>query len=755
MGIVLSAFALAILASTAQVSDSSGASEPAPGTAGRRPRLVVASLPKGIEAPRIDGDLGDAAWEIAARLGDLMQVEPVAGASPSRSTDVRLLFDGEALYLGFRCFDDQPVRATIRQRDVRQRADDHIAIVIDPFVDGRNAYVFFLSAAGAIADGVISKSDSQRDFSWDAIWQGRARVTPHGWEGEMRIPVSSISHESFGTTWGFNLRRNIPRTQELLRWADPEPSRAIFDVSQAGRIEGLALSADRSILDVRPFLVGDAVRERDLTAGGDDKDVDLELDVGVDAFYRITPSVKLSLSVNTDFAETEIDQRLVNRTRFPLFFPEKRAFFLEDTEVFFFGPPQVPELNGPALVGVRDRPDNIPFFTRTIGLDALRREVPLLLAGKLTGRSSAGSFGVLGVRTDDSNGLEAQSLAAARYSENILKKSDVGVLLTAGDPKDAGGDGTWGVDLNLRTDEFGGEGNKRLRFSAYVLQSVNSADGDDLAYHASLSYPNDTVELALEHSVFQENYDPALGFLLRRGVKKYRADAYWRPRLDRSNGILRQLEFGFTPVLFTGADDDRTQIVDVVVRVLGLLFESGDALKFNVFHQRDVLQDSFEIVRGFANTIVAPGAYTFTSVGASFEASDKRPLSGSATVEAGDFYDGERLLLTGRMAWRPSALITTTVGLEHDRLDLPADAIDVNVASTSLNWQLTPDHSWLTVAQYDDVTEQVALFSRFEWNTQFGGALFLVFDRAWSYTPDSLIPGDGALTVKVGYTIRL
>ena len=595
------------------------------GETGDPPVVELIPLPEGVAPPHVDGELDDEAWGTAARLGPLTQLRPNLGAPGSVASDIRVLFDGEALYVGFRCFDDEPIVATVRQRDGRQSPNDHILVVLDSFEDGRNAYAFFLGAAGGISDGIVSKNDSQQEIGWDAIWQGRSRVTAEGWQGEMRIPVASIPFDPDATSWRFNVRRDSPSRFERQRWADPFNARRSFDMSRAGTLEGIDVTWDGLGLDVRPFVVGDAVRERDFTTSGVDTDTELDLEVGADVFYRLTPNVKLGLSLNTDFAETEIDQRLVNRTRFPLFLPEKRDFFLEDTEVFTFGPPLVSDVEGPARIGRRARPENLPFFSRRVGLGPNSEEVPLLVASKLTGRTKENAFGVLGVRTEEEGDLDAQSLFVARYSHNLGTKSDVGVLVTAGDPADAGGDATYGVDLNLRTNRFRGEEDSPARFSGYVLRSEGEPEGDDLAYSASFVLPGDEVELGVEHTVFQENYRPALGFLLRDGVKKYRADAYWRPLIEER---INRVEFGATAQLFTDASEDTTEIVDVAVRLLGLIFKTGDAFQLNLDHQRDVLDVPFQVVRGFGDTTVPSGSYTFTSAGASVEFADDRPVSG-------------------------------------------------------------------------------------------------------------------------------
>ena len=295
--------------------------------------MTLFRRPTAVARPVIDGRLDEEVWQRATPLGALRQVVPVAGAAPSEATDVLLFYDDEMLYVGLRCWDRDPagIRATQMQRDANLDPDDRVEILVDPFLDRRNAFWFQIGAAGSRGDALVTANGANFNKQWDGIWYGRARTDSRGWFAEMALPVATLRFDPATRAWGFNLRRHIRRRNEEVRWAAATPRLRFFTVANAGTLHGVEGLRQGLGVDVRPFGVveyrRDRVDDRQFTRG----------DFGGDVLYRLTPNVKLSLSINTDFAETEVDEQRVNLTRFPLFFPEKRDFFLEDSGIFAFG----------------------------------------------------------------------------------------------------------------------------------------------------------------------------------------------------------------------------------------------------------------------------------------------------------------------------------------------------------------------------------------------------------------------------------
>ena len=692
------------------------------------------------DRPTIDGVLDEPLWERATRLGPLTQATPDEGDAPSQRTEVLLAFDDERLYVGIRALDTDPatLRATLAKRDIPLDPDDSIELLLDPFLDRRNAFWFQLGPAGARGDALITENGSSFNKRWDTIWQGRARVTDAGWFGELEIPFASINFDPDQATWGFNFRRFIRRDNEEARWASPDRNTRFFSVSDAGTLTGLTGLRQGLGLEVAPFLLGR--HEHPDEASGDD--ADLDLDAGLDLFWQPTPSSKLSVSLNTDFAETEVDEARVNLTRFSLFFPEKRDFFLEDSGYFQFG---------------RNDRDVIPFFSRRVGL-AGGEEVPILGAMKYTGRTPGGTFGLLGAFTDtaglEDGELDGQELFAARYAHNLDEETQLGLIATAGDPDGSdGGAATVGVDWSWRTTDLAGGDN--LVVNAYALAARNEAEGEDpgglpAALHASVEYPNDELTLAAGVTHVEEDFDPALGFVRRPGSTKVETEWRLRPYDDDSD-LIRRYSFWVRPTYYADEHGD-LESFGTDVRLLGLDFESGDEFEIELRHDVEVLDEDFDLLDELD---VPAGRYETTRVGVTLESAERRELSGRLQVFGGEFWDGTRTDYEARLAWRPGAWGTFQLEGERTELDLEAGSRDVHVASLGATFVFGPDLSWSNDVQWDDVSEELVLNSRLWAILGPGRELFVVLDQGFAVLDQGFESTDSAATIKLGWTWRL
>ena len=324
----------------------------------------------------IDGELVEAPWRQAPTIGELIQRLPVAGGQPSEKTEIRLLYDEENLYIGVMCYDSEPDRILASQmaRDGSLRADDRLEIVLDTFRDQSNAFYFSTNPAGALVDGLVF-ANGETNQDWDAIWIVRTQQTVQGWSAEFAIPLKSLSFPGGETVWGFNISRTIQRKLEENRWTGASFRTPFVQISEAGEISNLEGLAQGVGLDIRPFIAG---RWLHRSANNSDAVVGKP---GLDLFYNITPSLKLSVTANTDFGETEVDARQINLTRFSIFFPEKRSFFLQDAGVFNFATTGIDPPGGIPGPGA----EVFPFFSRKIGLIA-GQEVPIDYGAKLTGK---------------------------------------------------------------------------------------------------------------------------------------------------------------------------------------------------------------------------------------------------------------------------------------------------------------------------------------------------------------------------------
>ncbi|MCY2960687.1 MAG: carbohydrate binding family 9 domain-containing protein [Planctomycetota bacterium] len=693
-----------------------------------RPRAEVLVVE---QAPRVDGRLDEACWRAARPIGELRQMVPRIDVEPSEQTEIRLVHDGRSLYFGIRCFDRDPsgIVATLRQRDADLDPDDRIEILLDTFRDRRNAYFFQIGAAGSIGDALVSRNGGAFKKAWDGIFDGAAVIDELGWSAEIEIPFATVAFDPDDPTWGFNVNRCIKRREEFARWSGLTQDSSFFRIAQAGDLGGLGGARQGIGLDLVPFFVGrmDDLRGEDPTITGQ---------LGLDASWRLTPSLQAAVTINTDFAETEVDDRQVNLTRFPLFFPEKRDFFLQDAGIFDFAD--------------RDAGTLIPFFSRRIGLDGAGGEVPILAGGKLTGRAGDWSIGLLDVQTEATDAFGEQNLGVARLTHNVGEQSTIGVIGTAGDPTGASDATTYGADVNLATDEFLGD--KNLQSSSWFVRSDDgTGDGDDLAFGTSLRYPNDLFSFGLFFAEIQEDFDPALGFVPRTDIRSYSAALELKPRHDPlAWGTIRRTEYQLDVSAVTDLED-HLETGTIEVQPLGFLFDSGDRINLEFEGRHDRLDEVFEIQDGIG---IPAGDYDFGRARLEVSTSNKRELSGSATLEGGTFYDGTREDLLLGASWRPSALLNTSIQYQYNDVHLDEGDFDVHVGRARVDLAFTPRVLWSNFVQFDNQSDTLGVNSRLRWILSPGRDLYVVVNPTVGREMDSLVTEEVAAAFKIAYTMR-
>ena len=695
----------------------------------------VAAVVRIATPPQVDGRLDDACWLEVPPIPELVQMNPRVGVPATEATEVRIAHDGRTLYLAIRCYDSEPEKivATQMVRDAELSPDDRVEMWFDTFRDRRNAYFFQVSAAGSLGDALLSRGGSGFNKPWDGIWSGKTAQDELGWTAELAIPFDTLSFDPSADVWGFNLNRVVQRKLEASRFAGHKEQDSAYRMASGGDLAGLAGAEHGLGIDFAPFYAAEYVRESST-------DSDLRGEPGFDLFWRLSPGVQAALTVNTDFAETEVDDRQVNLTRFPLFFPEKRDFFLQDAGVFEFA-----DL-GNSLV---------PFFSRRIGLVG-GAEVPIQAGLKLTARTDEWNVGLLDVQTDatvltdptdlDSTELDAQNLFATRVARNIGAQSTLGLVATAGDPEGQRDDSLVGTDLNLRTSTFLGD--KNLQGSLWGL--MNSQDGsvdDGAAFGASLAYPNDVWDWRMSAREVQQNFDPALGFVPRNDVRLYSAEFTHEPRWE---GLLRRSEHSIEGSLVTDLDDE-LQTANIEVQPLGVTFDTGDALRLELEQTRDVLDADFAIVEGLE---IPAGTYDFFRARVEYETSNKRALDVSGKVEAGEYYGGTSIDTEIELGWRPHRWFQGSAAWNRTDLDLDAGSAVVHVVRLKGLVSFSPELSWANFVQFDNVEDEGGLNSRLRWILQPGSDLFLVWTQNMQRESGSLVIEDQAVAFKLGWTFR-
>ncbi len=719
---------IAILAALASASEAPARPQQEPAEPAGSVRAVRTDA-----APVIDGVLDDAGWEAAPAFENLTEVVPVEGAVPSERTVVRVMFDADHLYVVIRCFDSDAAKILAREqrRDTGMEGDDHVEIVLDPFEDRRNGYLFQLSAGGAKTDGLIDTSKGQISLEWDGLWAGKASRDPEGWTAEAAIPFKTISFSAKAGAWGFNVQRTIRRKQEIVRWAGPRANSQVTRLSDAGALTGLEGIRQGLGLTVEPYLSTRLDTESKTT----------KVKPGADLFYKLTPATTLAVTTNTDFAETEVDERIVNLTRFPIFFPEKRAFFLQDTTVFSFG-------------GIFQSP--VPFYSRRIGI--VGGEEKEILAGvRVTGREGRLNFGFMDVQMKNDPALGSKNLSVGRVAVNLLRESTAGLIVTHGDPATTGDNTLAGGDFNYRTRSAFGD--QVLEAHGWVIgtfseEGPESAEADrgtdeqDTAIGGRVSLPNDVWSGSVFAGRYGGGFRPALGFIERPGTYELHADLRrrWRPRR-----FIRRVDLSTDQNAFLELDGD-VQTRDDGLLEAELEDRYGDVFLAEIRSMREVLTEPFEISDG---VMIPPGDYSFNRYNTSVGLAASRSLSPEFTFSTGDFYAGTRTDYAGEVNWRPSGAFFGSAAYEYDSIDLPEGSFIVRVMSARADLLFSPELSWSTIVQYDNASENLGLNSRVRWEFKLGQEIFFVVRQNYERVDeDHFETVSGDVTLKVGLTLR-
>ncbi len=678
----------------------------------------------------IDGALDEAAWAEAAAIGEILQREPEPGASATERTVVKLLYDKHNFYIGVICYDSEPDRIIGSQmaRDGDLSADDRIELVIDTFHDRRNAFYFATNPLGALVDALVIEN-GQVNRDWNAIWHVRVRRFDGGWSAEFAIPFKSLNFNKGSQTWGFNFSRTIKRKIEEDRWSSPRLDVRFFQISEAGEINGLEDARQGRGLDIRPYVSGKATRDHLIDDG------DANAKAGIDIFYNITPSLKWSSTINTDFAETEVDNRQINLTRFPLFFPEKRAFFLENAGVFNFSN------TGNEL---------LPFFSRRIGLLA-GREVPILFGTKLTGKAGRFDLGLLGARTRETAFIDAKNFFVGRVKRRLFEQSYIGGIYTEGDPARESSSRTLGGDLRLATSRFLG-GERNFNIDVFALKTSNEGVKDkDTAYGFSVAYPNDLWDIQAGWRQVGENFRPALGFVPRPGVRRLNLGLEFDPRPKNFLNV-RQMFHEFFFNRFTRLDTGRVESWRFFTAPINWRFNSGDRVEFNYVPQFERLFAPFEIADG---VVIPAGDYRFTRWRAEFETSSKRKVRAEGTWWFGTFYSGRSDEVEIDIEFRIAPHFQMSFDTEQTFVRLREGNFVARVFSLRADYSVSPFLTFFNLVQYDNESRDLGWQSRVRWILRPGNEVFLVFNQGWLRRPDgSFRSASTGLAGKLQYTFR-
>ena len=663
----------------------------------------------------VDGRLDEAAWSRAATIEpeDLHQILPVEYAQPSQLTRILVLYDEEALYLAADMKDDQPDLMTakvLRQRGNNSWLDDQFEFILDPFNDKRNGYRFMVNPNGVRQEGLF-KGSNQVQWQWNGIWQAEATQGDDGWVAETRIPFKTISFNPDTDAWGLNFNRRVARNNETVGWVS---ANRMQTPAVSGELTGITGIEQGLGLDIVPSLT--ANERRDFSPRSDASNVEPSLDV----FYKITPSLNASLTLNTDFSATEVDARQVNLTRFGLFFPEQRDFFLQDADIFEFA--RIGQRSDDSPFAAPLATNALPFFSRRIGLSSTGRPVDLTGGGKLSGRVGRWNIGTLAIRQEQFEDVNPSDLFVARASANVLAESALGVIVTDGDPQSNLDNSVAGVDFRYQ--------NTRLPSGRvieselwYLNSSTDGLVGDDSAWGARLWMPNTTgLRGGIGIKEVQANFNPALGFINRRDIVDYTGELAYTHRPAASN--LRSLYAGTIIERIENRDGGLQS--EIMQLRLDLENQTADTLSLMYQNEKEGVGQPFEISDGI---VISPAKYSFDQLRVGIGTGPHRRVVTSLSFARGDFYDGELDNANASVEWIPMPRFRASVAYDFNEVSLPQGDFDVRLVQVGMDVILSSRLSWVNLVQYDNASETAGINSRLHWIPEDGRELFVVLNH--------------------------
>lgn len=659
-----------------------------------------------------DGVPDEPFWARAMHINEFRQRDPHQDSLATDTTDVAVVYDGQALWFGARLHVAEPDRmiAKYMQRDFAYWSDDNFQFIISTFNDRRTGYNFITNPNGARADVLIG-SRSERNMDWNGVWDVRTACTPDGWTCEFRIPFSTLQFRKDSVhTWALNFERNVRCRNEQCNWQGWGRNTAVENLATAGTLTGLKDIGYTKRFELKPYLLGGLQQQRDAADEWPGK-------VGGDLNVNITPTLKLNLTSNTDFAQVEVDRAPVNLTRFNFFFPEKREFFLEGSANYAFS------LDG----------NNQVFYTRRIGIED-GAAVPVLGGARLFGKLGRNNIGVLNIQTGSADSVPTTNNTVLRYKRDIGEQSFLGGIFT-NKLNSTGRNQVVGVDGGYGSSRF--LGNKVVDLQGFLTQSITDGrqDKDGLAAGLYAAYPNDLIDAALYLGTVQEGFNPELGFLARKGYEIGFVSFNYTPRWFTKQGV-RKMDF--VPIeyeVYRTPGTGELQSWSYGFRPFGVLMNSGDELGLNFNWYFDRVPEAFNLTDEIR---VEPGAYHWNEASLVLSTFRGRRWQFVHVPTLGTFYNGRKFTLDNTVVLNFNKHLNLNIEHTWNQLDFPAGTEAPRLQATTHELALFPVYAFnprlsLSVfGQWNSLSDLVRVNARLHWIPRIGSDLFLVLDESHS-----------------------
>ena len=695
----------------------------------------------------LDGKLDEPLWNNITGIKDFLMQEPIEGGKPTENTTIKIAYDENYLYIGAIFYDSEPdeIKAFKMRKDAPLNTDDRFMWILDTYLDGRNAYFFEINPRGLMGDGLLTIGQGRSlNKDWDGIWRPWTHIGDFGWSAEIRIPFHTLNFDPKISTWGINFQRTVRRKNEEILWSGHKRNQGIYRPQNAGRINNLNNISQGLGLELVGYGKAEAQKVENESDGSYKKNH--SIDGGLDINYNITSGLKASLTLNTDFAETEVDDRQINLTRFPIRFPEKRDFFLEGANIYRFAPSS----------GV------YPYFSRKIGLQS-GNPIPILYGGRVIGKIGKVEVAAQQVKTRETDFNNSEDFSVIRLKQNFLKESSIGVLYTRRHTNKGNefvpplpDRNTLGVDLTLNTSTF--LKNQNLQFQAFaVIHNPNTYDEiknniwDRSTRGLRFNFPNDPWSGSLSYREFGVFYDPAVGFSRRNSFRRVEPRIRFSPILEKSP-LIRELKW---EISFENLMSLQWKKLTQNIRLtpLSIRFESGDEISYQIIRNYEKLLYNFNIL-GDDSIIIPIGDYTNWSHQIELETANYRKIVYEIELNVEGFWSGSRTEYQNNLTFRPFPGINLSLGYNHSNVNLKEGSFKTNLIRFIGDFDFTPFISFSSNIQYDDISKNIGMNNRFKYTITPGSDIYFVYNHNWiddsgKYKTSSLLGAS-----KITYTHR-
>lgn len=658
-----------------------------------------------IQSPiKLDGFLTERAWSKSQKIFNFTQRELNEDKPATERTMVGLVYTLKTLYIGVWCYDSEADKLVAKEmkRDFNYYSEDNFKIIIDTYHDRRNAYLFIINPNGARADILITDEGRNTNRDWNGVWDVAVQTNEDGWFAEVAIPFSTLKFPKKEIqTWGINFERNIRRKKEQVLWQGWSRDYRLEQISQAGFLTGLEKISSGHLLEVKPYFSGGAEKEVGFRTARVAK-------IGGDLNYLLSSNLKLNLTLHTDFAQVESDRARINLSRFSLYYPEKRDFFLEGRGSFSFGLGRRAEV----------------FYSRRIGLKG-EEEIPIIGGARLIGKKGKTNIGLLSLQTSAEEDEPTTNYSLIRISQDVLNQSKIGFILTAKNSKDVS-NFVYGIDSHYVSSKLFGDKNIAIGGAVAKSQTKGKSNGHNSAYRFYLTSHNDHVEYDLALVGIQKNFNPELGFLRRTNYKMIYTELQFNPR-PSFLPWMRRMEFKPIDLNYYLTDDtNQLESVSLEWRPLGFGTKSGEWFEYNIQRFFDRLDESFEIHDGVD---IPAGKYWFNRQEIQFSTFRGRKISWGSTMSWGGYYSGRRAEVSLRMNMNINKHLNLSADYQWNRLQFSQGKFVTKELGGRLEYAFTTKLYSRFFGQWNNEEREILINFRLNWIPKIGSDFYLAINQ--------------------------